>query len=1027
MTYPKRLIEVDLPIKRISVHARNEKDSRCGHVPRLHIYPAARPLAACRAVICASLWPDPADPQCPQSFRNDALKLIRAFAKATQSSQDLIAMCDDESWKRYSRLSGGLAVDVSNKYGQELLRTYLFDFIADFASWDASRNRVFLETADALTRSAHEATSGTATARPMVVDPFAGGGAIPLESLRCGADVFASDLNPLAVLINKVVLEYAPQNGEMLAEHLAKWCEWAQKVVNAELGCFFPSRDNLTQPMAYLWARTIISEAPTEGLPVEVPLIRSMWLQRKGTPTAIRWKRDGSGEVLTETVSVRYQNGETREVRRPLLEIFYPRTSEEVERGTAARSSATCPVTNYTTPAKSVTSQLCARTGGASDARLYCVVASSLGGDGRAYYVPSADDLNAIAEAGRVLAGNIAAHLGEVSLVPNEPLPIMSGVFNAPLYGHNTWGTLFNARQALVLTTYARLAREYTTTLAAISPKLAESVATAIGLVVDRLADLNASLCGWQLSTPNTAHVFTRWALPMMMDYGEVNPLIGGGGSPESALWRAVEAIRGIASAIHRPGTIAQADAAAHPLPDDSVDFVCTDPPYYNAVPYADLSDFFYVWLRRSVLPYHKDVLKGNATPKDAELCEMSGWDEVRYANKDKKFFESGMTRVMEEARRILQPHGIAVVVFAHKSTSGWEAMLQAIVDSGWMITASWPIDTEMESRLRAKNSAALASSVHLVCRPREDVDGKLRANEVGDWRDVLAELPKRTRDWMARLSSEGVVGADAIFACLGPALEIFSRYSKVEKASGEQVMLKEYLTHVWGAVAQEALAQIFKDADATGFEEDARLTAMWLWTLNAGASPAAPSEDSGTDGESEQDDDKTPGGGKTTGYVLEYDAARKIAQGLGAHLETMTDIVELKGDKARLLSVGERTRKLFGKDEADAPKTKPKKKDKQLKLGFAQELEAAEAQSSWGDKSVPKVGNTTLDRVHQSMILFAAGRGEALRRFLVEDGAGQDQRFWKLANALSALYPQGTDEKRWVDGVLARKKGLGL
>src|SRR5262249_44960075 len=149
-------------------------------------------------------------------------------------------------------------------------------------------------------------------------------------------------------------------------------------------------------------------------------------------------------------------------------------------------------------------------------------------------------------------------------------------------------------------------------------------------------------------------------------------------------------------------------------------------------------------------------------------------------------------------------------------------------------------------------------SSVHLVCRPREDLDGNVRENEIGDWRDVLAELPKRIREWMARLSNEGVVGADAIFACLGPALEIFSRYSRVEKASGDEVLLREYLTYVWGAVAQEALAQIFKDADATGFEEDARLTAMWLWTLNAGLASLDPTKDSASAEESnaEQDTD---------------------------------------------------------------------------------------------------------------------------------------------------------------------------
>ena len=184
----------------------------------------------------------------------------------------------------------------------------------------------------------------------------------------------------------------------------------------------------------------------------------------------------------------------------------------------------------------------------------------------------------------------------------------------------------------------------------------------------------------------------------------------------------------------------------------------------------------------------------------------------------------------MAEGRRVLNPNGIGVVVFAHKSTAGWEAQLQAMVDAGWIMTGSWPIDTEMGSRLRAQDSAALASSIHLVCRPRPEGE-----QSIGDWREVLAELPIRIHQWLPRLADEGVVGADAIFACLGPALEVFSRFSRVEKASGEQVTLKEYLLSVWAAVSREALGMIFSGADSAGFEEDARLTAMWLWTLATG------------------------------------------------------------------------------------------------------------------------------------------------------------------------------------------------
>jgi len=289
----------------------------------------------------------------------------------------------------------------------------------------------------------------------------------------------------------------------------------------------------------------------------------------------------------------------------------------------------------------------------------------------------------------------------------------------------------------------------------------------------------------------------------------------------------------------------------------------------------------------------------------------------------------------------------------------------------------------------------------------------------------VLQELPRRIHEWMPRLQSEGVVGADAIFACLGPALEIFSRYSRVEKPSGDQVTLKEYLEHVWATVSKEAIAMIFEGADTTGFEEDARLTAMWLWTLNPGPSNGEAAEPSETEDGDEDSDEKPAKSGKPSGFTLEYDAARKIAQGLGAHLEQLANLVEVKGETARLLPVAERTKILFGKEGTESPAAK-RKKSLQLSLpGLIEELEGEE--SGWTLQNAAKPGDTTLDRLHQAMILFAAGRGEALRRFLVEDGAGKDQRFWRLAQSLCALYPGGSDERRWAEGVMARKKGLGL
>ena len=332
-------------------------------------------------------------------------------------------------------------------------------------------------------------------------------------------------------------------------------------------------------------------------------------------------------------------------------------------------------------------------------------------------------------------------------------------------------------------------------------------------------------------------------------------------------------------------------------------------------------------------------------------------------------------------------------------------------------------------ARIRAQDSAALASSVHLVCRPRENPDGSVRTDEVGDWRDVLAELPRRIHEWMPRLAEEGVVGADAIFACLGPALEIFSRYSRVEKASGEAVPLREYLEQVWAAVSKEALTMIFKDADTAGLEPDARLTAMWLWTLGGGA----PSPRLGATRKRPRQKPMMKKAARRPRQPASFWSSTRRGRsrrGLAYTSRRRPSVVEVKGETARLLSVAERTKHLFGKEADDeGGKSRRKKKEPAQRSLFA-ELEAVEKSAGTapsGKVPTPTPGATVLDQVHQAMILFAAGRGEAMKRFLVEDGVGKNAAFWKLAQSLSALYPPGGDEKRWVDGVLARKKGLGL
>jgi hypothetical protein len=380
-------------------------------------------------------------------------------------------------------------------------------------------------------------------------------------------------------------------------------------------------------------------------------------------------------------------------------------------------------------------------------------------------------------------------------------------------------------------------------------------------------------------------------------------------------------------------------------------------------------------------------------------------------------------------------------VVFAHKTTEGWEALLSGLIRGGWTITGSWPIATEMASRLRARESAALATSVHLVCRPRPE------EAPVGDWAEVLRELPRRVGDWMERLQVEGVRGADLVFACIGPALEIFSRYTKVETAEGLEVTLAEYLEKVWEVVGRTALENVLGTAEARArngvagaLEEDARLTALFLWTLQS-TNGEDPHPDPLPEGEGEkpadeEEDEAATSPAKAKGYTLVFDVVRRFAQPLGIDLPKWEGrVIETEKGVVRLLPIAERAEQLFGDEDAQAIATRI---EEDARLGVQPQLSlfpneeppepprirarrgrrAANPGSASGPSLSAAREATTLDRVHAAMLLQSAGRSNALRALIkAEQERGPD--FLRLANALSALYPRGSEEKRLLDAML--------
>lgn len=1025
----KRLAEVDFPIAVVSRHSAREKSIRHGHPSTLHLWWARRPLAACRAMLMALLLPDPCDPNCSEGFKTRARNIL----------------------PRVQGEPGAKDIDLRN----EILR-----FIGDFSNWDNSTNPTYLEAARGLVRAAHDEEP------PLVVDPFAGGGSIPLEALRLGCDAFASDLNPVACLILKTMLEDIPRHGPGLADELRKVGAEIKAAAEKELAEFYPPDPDGSKPIAYLWARTIACDS----CGAEIPLMRSFWLCKKANRRkALRVVQEcdgrGHGDALNKLTT---KKGSWQ------FEIFEPKSEHDVRGGTVTRGNAVCPCCNTVQPVARVRTQLAERRGGAdaiSDgrgeriggARLLAVVTLDENKSGRQYRLPTQFDYEAVWKAQkrlkRILEGWKTGGRNGLCPLPDEPLPPTGTLgFRIQRYGMLQWGDLFTARQNLALMVLPTTVRN-----SAERHALGDGILEPISLVLSRCSDFNSSLTTW--AGDFVRGTFGRAALPVVWDFCESFPLTKTSGGLDGALDWVSSVAEAVGLAGLRAGQADIRDARSSSLPDESAGIWFTDPPYYDAVPYADLSDFFFVWLKRC-LPEHpllRDPYDhaNTLTPKRGEVVQ----DETKRDNgsiKDRAWFERTVAKAFAEGRRVLSEDGIGSVVFAHKTTEGWEALLSGMVSGGWVIRGSWPIATERPGRLRSQDSAALATSVHLVCRPRpEDA-------HIGDWGDVLRELPQRVGDWIERLQAEGIKGADLVFACIGPAMEIYSRYRRVENAEGREIPLggdptatepykRGFLAYVWETVGRLALEEVLGTAEAKArngaagaLEEDSRLTALFLWTLQttqsdlngANGKNDDESAESEAETEEEEDDESAKSKKKRPGFRLIYDVARRFAQPLGIHLDKWEGrIIEIEKGIVRLLPVIERSEQLFGEADAAAFSRRIEddvKASRNLSFAFMQDSGAAPEIKSRGkrrgakrqagdgpaakaatnaDPPIPKQA-TTLDRLHAAMLLQRSGQTNGLRA-LLKDEMQRGPDFLRLANALSRLYPKASDEKRLLDAML--------
>jgi putative DNA methylase len=780
----KKLIEVSIPLEDINAESAREKSIRHGHPSTLHLWWARRPLAAARAVLFAQLVDDPSsDPN----------------------------LTDEQ---------------------QKVERERLHGIIRRLVKWENVNNETLL-------REAHEEIlRSTGGNPPAILDPFAGGGTIPLEAQRLGLEAHASDLNPVAVLINKALIEIPPKfagrppvfpgaadlklgtwpRAAGLAEDVRRYGAWMRDQAKERIGNLYPDAtvvDEKTKKkaramtIAWIWARTATCPNPACG--IEMPLVRSWWLGTKKGKEAY-------------VVPVVVDDADAPSGRRVEFAIGHDKAKGPTAStdGTLGRQGAVCVACQFAVERKYLRDEGRAKRLGS---QLLAIVAD--GNRRRIYIAPDAEHVS-------------AADVPRPRDLPSQTMPdhsvSPSSHQTVKIYGFDKWVDLFTNRQLVALSTFSALvgeARERVLkeALAAGLPSgarladggdgaeaYADAVATYLGMGVSRTTDLNNSLVTWSNSRDQARNLFARQVIPMNWDFVEVSPFARAAGDLSIATETQADAIENLPAVY--AGKAAQSDAASR---DYSGVIVSTDPPYYDNIGYSDLSDFFYVWLRRSLRDIHPSLFASMLVPKAEELVA----NPHRHSGRDgaEKFFETGFEHVFARARAGASDDYPITVYYAFKqselaaegiTSTGWATILEGMIREGWAITATWPVRSERSGRMISVGTNALASSIVLVLRPRQATAGQTTR------RGFLAALRRELPAALEKLRQGAIAPVDLTQATIGPGMAVFSSYARVVENDGSDMNVKAALSLINQAL-DEVLAEGEGDLDA-----DTRFCLKW-------------------------------------------------------------------------------------------------------------------------------------------------------------------------------------------------------